>query len=125
MKSPYKILCIDDDLDLLETIADLFRRDFNAVIDTVAGVPEAISALSERGPYDLLVSDYQLPPHTAADLFHHLRVNRIPSKFAVYSAFDHISQAHFDGDTYLGLVRKPDHGALLELLVPIVPARAR
>ena len=112
----FRILCVDDEVELVETLAAFLRAHTSALIETARSIPDAIKSMRENGPFDLIVSDYQLAPHTALDLAHHLNAKKIASKLVLFSGFDGIKPAHFEGENYLGLVAKPDHRDLLALL---------
>ena len=54
-----KVLLVDDDADLLATFSRLFRKQFR--IDTALAAKEGLKAVSQRGPYAVIVSDMRMP----------------------------------------------------------------
>lgn len=54
-----KILFVDDDPHILEAFKRSLRKQFD--IDTAAGGKEGLRAISENGPYSIIVSDMQMP----------------------------------------------------------------
>lgn len=54
-----KILCVDDEPDVLTAYQRVFRKQFT--LDVAAGGPAGLAALAERGPYAVVVSDMQMP----------------------------------------------------------------
>lgn len=53
------ILCVDDDPDILASFKRNLRNLFT--IDTALGGEEGLKAISEKGPYSVIVSDMQMP----------------------------------------------------------------
>jgi response regulator RpfG family c-di-GMP phosphodiesterase len=54
-----KILCVDDEPDILASYQRLFRKQF--AIDTAVGGEEGLARLGAHGPYAVVVSDMQMP----------------------------------------------------------------
>jgi response regulator RpfG family c-di-GMP phosphodiesterase len=54
-----KILCVDDDPDVLEGYQRSLGRRFK--IDTALGGEEALAAIAQRGPYAVVVADMRMP----------------------------------------------------------------
>src|SRR5687767_13565250 len=54
-----KILCVDDDENILKGLKRQFRQKFD--ITTANGGPEALNTLAEQGPFAVVMSDYQMP----------------------------------------------------------------
>jgi DNA-binding NtrC family response regulator len=55
----HKILIVDDDNNVLSTYKRLLRNRFK--IDIAVGAKEGLSAIEERGPYAVVISDLQMP----------------------------------------------------------------
>jgi DNA-binding NtrC family response regulator len=55
----YKILIVDDDANVLATYKRLLRKQFH--VDTVQGGAQGVAAVSEQGPYAVVISDLQMP----------------------------------------------------------------
>ena len=71
-----KILCVDDEANILEGIARQFRKQFH--IDTALGGEEGLRAIAERGPYAVVVSDMRMPVMDGAEFLARVR-NTWPS----------------------------------------------
>jgi CheY-like chemotaxis protein len=71
-----KILCVDDEANILEGIARHFRKQFE--IDTAVGGEQGLLALVERGPYAVVVSDMRMPIMDGAEFLARVR-NLSPS----------------------------------------------
>lgn len=61
-KSPYRILLVDDDPNILEALTHALRKetDFPNVTVTASNAKDGLARLAE-GPQDLVISDYQMP----------------------------------------------------------------
>jgi len=55
----YKILCVDDDLNILQGYKRSFRKDFN--IYTAEGGSEGLSMIENDGPFAVVISDMRMP----------------------------------------------------------------
>jgi len=116
-----RILLVDDETPFLQTLAELLQTTLLTTVYTATSVPDALSQIDRNGPFDILISDYQMPPHTAHDLAQHLRdaKNKIP--LILHSGFSDIDESHFEGAPYLGFVPKPDHRQLIRLILDHFP----
>jgi len=54
-----KILCVDDDLNLLAAMGRNLRRHFQ--VETADGAESGLKALAEKGPFAVIVSDMRMP----------------------------------------------------------------
>ena len=54
-----KILFVDDDSNLLSSLERSLRRQFN--IDTATGGEAGLAKMADAAPYDVIVSDRQMP----------------------------------------------------------------
>jgi len=55
----YKILCVDDDSNILEGFKRRLKKRFD--LDTALSGREGLKAIVERGPYALVISDMRMP----------------------------------------------------------------
>src|SRR5215213_2436084 len=53
------ILCVDDDPNILDGFRRNLRKKFR--VYTAAGPGEGMDAINERGPFAVVVTDYQMP----------------------------------------------------------------
>jgi DNA-binding NtrC family response regulator len=60
------LLLVDDDLEMLDALACVFGADHH--VQVAAGVPEAIAVLADGPLPDLVITDFNLPPHSADEL---------------------------------------------------------
>ncbi len=65
--SDYKVLFIDDDQELLESFRRHLGREFK--LDTSLSGEEGLEAISTRGPYAVIISDYRMPIMNGIDFF--------------------------------------------------------
>lgn len=61
-----KILIVDDETEVLRSIADLLRKDFH--IFTTFDVREALDLLASETVFSLVISDQRMPMMTGAEL---------------------------------------------------------
>jgi DNA-binding NtrC family response regulator len=61
-----RVLLVDDDPDVLESLADWLRREHE--VRVAHDVPQALAALAEGPPPDVVITDYDMPPHSGEDL---------------------------------------------------------
>lgn len=66
-----RILCVDDEVNVLEGIARHFRKQFE--IETAVGSDEGLRAVSERGPYAVVLSDMRMPGMDGAEFLTRVR----------------------------------------------------
>lgn len=85
-----KILCVDDDLDLLDLISSTFEDDGHSV--TRANSGNSASELVEKNDFDVIVSDAKMPNGTGVDLLkfvHNLNKKKKPIFFLLTGYTDH------------------------------------
>jgi DNA-binding NtrC family response regulator len=61
-----RILLVDDDEDVLESMAELLGRHHEVIV--AAGFPQALAALGEGPLPDVVVTDYDMAPYRGDDL---------------------------------------------------------
>jgi response regulator RpfG family c-di-GMP phosphodiesterase len=59
MEMKEKILCVDDELNILEGYQRALRKEFH--IDVAIGGEQGLEAIANRGPYAVIVSDMRMP----------------------------------------------------------------
>lgn len=59
MSSHDKILCVDDEQNILASYRRQLRKDFD--LDTASSGPEGLEAIETNGPFAVIVSDMQMP----------------------------------------------------------------
>ncbi|WP_287042879.1 HD domain-containing phosphohydrolase [Desulfonatronospira sp. MSAO_Bac3] len=55
----YKVLFVDDDVNILEGFKRSLRRNYS--VDTATGAMEGLKAINEKGPYAVVVADLKMP----------------------------------------------------------------
>jgi DNA-binding NtrC family response regulator len=61
-----RILLVDDDQDVLDTVADWLRLEHE--VKVALGFPEALAALAAGPTPDAVITDYHMPPYFGDDL---------------------------------------------------------
>jgi two-component system response regulator DesR len=59
-----KVLVVDDDLDVRESLSDWLAREY--VVCQAAGVPDALAVIGRERP-DIVITDFELPPYRGDD----------------------------------------------------------
>jgi len=65
MKENFKLLFVDDELDIVSSLHRVFRKDYDVVIAT-SGI-EAVELIKTQ-PFDLIISDQRMPGMTGDEL---------------------------------------------------------
>lgn len=73
MAGKHKVLFVDDDPEILASFQRAFRRKYQ--VDTALGPIRALEAVTERGPYAVVVSDLRMPALDGIELF--TRLHRV------------------------------------------------
>lgn len=118
---PLRLLLVDDDFALLLTLAEYLRNTLSAIVVTATSVPAALAQIDARGPFDVLISDFDLPPHTAHDLEEHLRNALVFTPMLIHSGYPKIEESRFHPASYLGLVVKPGTRELVTKILETFP----
>lgn len=66
-----RILLVDDDALLRTALTRLYRRFYDIVC--AESSTEALLRLEDSGPFDIVVSDHQMPEGTGTELLHKVR----------------------------------------------------
>lgn len=86
MKGPrYRILVVDDDQGMRENLAELFES-LGYEVWTAGNAAEALTEL-ERGPVDLLLTDYKMPGPTGVELVDAARKRQPGLRAVLMTAF--------------------------------------
>jgi PAS domain S-box-containing protein len=111
-----RILVVDDDAGVRETVAEILRAD-GSLVDTAADGEEALALLGIRS-YDLVVSDVVMPGIDGYELFAKVREQCPETKMVLMTAY------YYDKDHVIKRSRlKGLEGVLFKK--PIDPARLR
>ena len=117
-RHPLRILCVDDNLELVELVSDMLRfygyhvecvYDGDSALQLVAAAPEK---------YDVLVTDLQMPGLDGHDLIVHARERGFRGKVVVYSAALTLRERQRFGDLAVeAIVDKPaNHRQLIGII---------
>jgi response regulator RpfG family c-di-GMP phosphodiesterase len=66
-----KVLCVDDEQNLLNAITRTLRKVFD--IHTATGGEDGLKILKEHGPFQVVVSDMRMPGMNGAEFLRHVR----------------------------------------------------
>ena len=67
----HKILFVDDDAEMAATLRRKLRRKY--AVDIAVGAMRALEAVTEGGPYAVVVSDLRMPGLDGLEFFDRLR----------------------------------------------------
>lgn len=86
-KSMIRVLCIDDESDLLVIMKHYLQRSIEIDFTGVTSAAEALETLSGK-KIDVIVSDFKMPDMNAFELLSVLRSRGISTPFILFFAFD-------------------------------------
>lgn len=75
----HKILVVDDEPDIVETVSEIIEMKFSCGIDTAANGLDAFIKIQEQ-EYDLIITDHKMPFMTGAALIIATRTKENPNK---------------------------------------------
>lgn len=102
-----KFLIVDDSEDLREMLVLIITANYNIEITEAFDGQDAINKLNSHGPFDLVISDYNMPNKNGAEFFIELRKHHQSMPFILVSTeVDKFSKL-FPGDSNIDTVRKP------------------
>lgn len=115
-----KILIVDDEADVLRSLADLLRKDFHIL--ATSDVNEAQSLLVSHNMFSLLISDQRMPVLTGAELL--AKASKTSPDTARilltgYSDIDAVIEAVNQGMITKYITKPWDADKLIEILKPI------
>jgi response regulator RpfG family c-di-GMP phosphodiesterase len=115
-----KVLIVDDETEVLHSLADLLRKDFH--IFATSDINEAQSLLISHDMFSLVISDQRMPVLTGAEFL--ARVAKISPDTARilltgYADLDAIIEAVNQGQIVQYITKPWDAVKLLEMLKPI------
>ena len=68
---PARVLCVDDEPNLLAGLANTLRRRFD--VATARSGPEALELIARSSPFDVIVCDYRMPAMDGAEFLRRAR----------------------------------------------------
>lgn len=87
-----RLLVCDDEAGLRETLAILFRRaDF--YVDVVPGTKQALIAIDEAEPYDVIITDLSMPDGSGMEVLEHARAKNDSTQIVMITAYATTEQA--------------------------------
>lgn len=95
------ILLVDDDTTILELLATILENMFrNAHIERCTRPDVAISLL-EKHEYELIICDYEMPPHGTGELvYNYITECKIKSTFLLFTSLESTNLEFVNAETY-------------------------
>jgi DNA-binding NtrC family response regulator len=118
-----RILVVDDEPDIRDALALLFREALQAEVDTARDAELAQQRLRERS-YDAVISDYRMPGMMGDELLRWVRAKHPSTLRVLLTASAHGIEAAVRARVHLFLAKPFDPGELLDLLSARLAARA-
>ena len=120
-----KVLIVDDETEVLSSIADLLRKDFH--VFTTVDIREALDLLASETVFSLVISDQRMPVMTGVELL--ARVASISPDTARilltgYADIEAVIEAVNQGQIVHYITKPWDADRLLSLLKPIAEKHA-
>ena len=85
-KNDFKILLVDDEVELLDTYKELLEEIGFTSVTAYTGAIEAIDTL-DNYEYDLIISDFRMPEMNGYGLYTHIKRMLKPPVFIMITAF--------------------------------------
>jgi len=113
-----RILCVDDEPDILESMRDNLRRSFD--VTTAVGPTEGLEALATKGPFAVVVSDMRMPVMNGATFLaevHREAPDTVRMLLTGYTDLESAVAAVNQGQIFRFLTKPCAQDALLQALV--------
>jgi len=81
-----KILLVDDDKDMCESLADVITSGSDYQVDFATSGAETLDKIKEN-PFDLFILDYKMPKMNGIELLKHIKSSHPNSKVFILTAF--------------------------------------
>lgn len=120
-----KVLIVDDETEVLSSIADLLRKDFH--VFTTIDVREALDLLASETVFSLVISDQRMPVMTGAELLARaasLSPDTARILLTGYADIDAVIEAVNQGHIAHYVTKPWDADGLLSLLKPLAERHA-
>ncbi|MEO7034150.1 MAG: response regulator [Polyangiaceae bacterium] len=108
MSDSFRVLLVDDDVDLLESAAAVLAGHFE--VRTCTSGPEALRVM-EREPFHVVCADWQMPGMNGVEFFHAVAWRRLPISPCFILVTAHAGelrgQVPYEDRKMLGMLRKP------------------
>lgn len=114
MKESKKILIVDDEPSILQSLKSIITKQFDIIVEQAASGQEAIDKLGESQDYHIVVSDFNMPNGNGLELFHFMHSNNIKSYFVLFSAYEEMKEHQIHNKVIH--VEKPNIQKLLDTL---------
>jgi len=120
MNEQFRVLLVDDNLGMLETMADILNAS-GLNVDTANDGPSAIAMFKTR-PYDAAVVDIIMPGMNGIELIKRLKPDFPNTRFIVLTAYSNTPLA-MEAEQIAAVLHKPvDPGHLIRLIRELQPA---
>jgi response regulator RpfG family c-di-GMP phosphodiesterase len=117
MEQRPKILCVDDEVNILRCLQRAFRAEPYDIVTANSG-PEALEIL-EKENFDLIISDQRMPEMTGSKLLKEVK-DRYPHIIRImlsgYSDFDSLVQAINEGEIFRFISKPWNNNELLTII---------
>lgn len=107
---PHRLLLVDDDLVLLETLTDLLLHEGFSVTTAASGEEAESLLASSKPPFDLVITDLVMPGKSGIDVLHKALEHNPDCTVLILTGFGSLREATeaVDNGAY-GVITKPMH----------------
>lgn len=109
-----RVLIIEDSLDMLDMLSNMFQIRLQCVVETASTVDQA-EALLRLHKFNLIVSDFEMPVRGGPDVVRFLEKEQIIVPLLFYTGHELHSQVMALMNYPYASVLKPNHEKLIEL----------
>lgn len=115
-----KVLIVDDEAEVLQSLADLLRKDFHVI--ATSDIEEALALASAQNPFSLVISDQRMPVQSGVEFLS--RLSKIcPDTARIlltgYADIEVVIEAVNSGQIVQYITKPWDGGRLVGMLRPI------
>ena len=117
-----KILIVDDEKDILETIVDTLELEFEeSAVQSANSGAEALELLAKDKEFSVIITDLNMPRMNGVELIENIRKIGIDSSIIVFTGHGgDVEQERLDSLNIDTMIRKPYIDKLLERVEKIL-----
>jgi CheY-like chemotaxis protein len=116
-----KILLVDDDPGMIELVAEHIEKCFSGIeLITATSGYNAIKILQNNRNFEIIISDYNMPDGTGADVLKYIAQTKHPIFIVLHTSDLNPILPEQLGDFFLGIVQKMNFDELNRILVKLL-----
>ncbi len=114
MRENKKILLVDDEHSILQTLSELIVKQFGPIVEVATSAVEAMKKLEKSKDFHVVVSDYNMPDGNGLELANYMESKNLRSYFILFSGEENLLDLELS-DRVIH-IQKPNVEKLLQTL---------